>query len=81
MIALGANSSATNKFGMTPLHHAAVNGSADVIKCLLEGGCAVNQADNAGRLPLHWAATKVRILLFILKIWKYVIPKTKDCHR
>ena len=54
-------SQATNKFGMTPLHHAAVHGSSDVIKCLLQGGCPVNQADNAGRLPLHWTATKVKI--------------------
>ena len=48
-----------NKFGMTPLHHGAVHGGKDVLKALLEAGADPNKADDAGRLPLHWTATKV----------------------
>jgi len=53
-----ADLGATNKFGMTALHHGAVHGGEDVIKALLQGGANPNQADTAGRLPLHWCATK-----------------------
>merc|ERR1712013_846686 len=53
-----ANVAITNKFGMTALHHGAVHGGADVLQCLLDGGADPNQADDAGRLPLHWTATK-----------------------
>ena len=72
---------ATNKFGMTPLHHAAVHGSSEVIVCLLKGGCPVNQPDNAGRLPLHWTATKVKLELspqiqFKLHFFKYDLTAT-----
>jgi hypothetical protein len=40
-----------------------------------EGGCEVNRADDAGRLPLHWTATKVKkiskkIFLLSWHIWK-----------
>lgn len=48
-----------NKFGMTPLHHGAVHGGKDVLKALLDAGADPNKADDAGRLPLHWTATKV----------------------
>lgn len=53
-----ADLSATNKFGMTALHHGAVHGGQEVIEALLQGGADPNQADDAGRLPLHWAASK-----------------------
>ena len=53
-----ADLSATNKFGMTALHHGAVHGGEEVIEALLQGGADPNQADDAGRLPLHWCASK-----------------------
>jgi len=53
-----ADLGATNKFGMTALHHGAVHGGEHVIDALLQGGADPNQADTAGRLPLHWCATK-----------------------
>ena len=32
---------ATNKFGMVPLHHGAVNGDPSVIEALVKGGAKV----------------------------------------
>ena len=42
---------------MTPLHHAAVEGSSEVIEVLLNAGADANFADNAKRLPLHWTCS------------------------
>lgn len=53
-----ADLSATNKFGMTALHHGAVHGGQEVIEALLQAGADPNQGDDAGRLPLHWCASK-----------------------
>jgi len=50
----GANPNAKNKFDMTPLHHAAVEGSSEVIETLINAGADANSADNSKRLPLHW---------------------------
>lgn len=50
----GADPNATNKFDMTPLHHAAVEGSAEVIEVLIQAGAKANLVDNSKRLPLHW---------------------------
>ena len=33
-------------------------GGEEVIEALLQGGADPNQADDAGRLPLHWCASK-----------------------
>jgi ankyrin repeat protein len=40
---------------MTPLHHAAVEGSPEIIKILIKSGADANTADSSKRLPLHWA--------------------------
>ena len=55
MISLRADANGKNKFDMTPLHHAAVEGSAEVIEILLSHGADANSPDNAQRLPLHWS--------------------------
>ena len=39
----------------TPLHHAAIGGSADAVRCLLQHGCLVNLRDSEGATPLHSA--------------------------
>lgn len=53
----GADPNVKNKFDMTPLHHAAVEGSAEVIEVLIKAGAKANMADNSKRLPLHWSCT------------------------
>ena len=43
LLELGANPNATNKFGMVPLHHAAVaGGSPEVIVALIKAGADVS---------------------------------------
>ena len=56
-----------NKFGMTPMQHAAVAGSADVISCLIAAGAKANLADDQRRLPLHWAAGKNKKNIYLYK--------------
>jgi len=62
------DANATNKFGMVPLHHAAVNGDPSVIEALVKGGAKPTTQDAGGRVPLHWATAHghvdaVRVLL------------------
>lgn len=52
----------------TPLHHAVVNGSIEMMKMLIEAGADIDQRDMMGRTPLHLAAKNnnldsVRVLL------------------
>lgn len=43
LIEMGADTNARNKFGMVPLHHAAVAGDPDIVKCLIQSGGQVSQ--------------------------------------
>src|SRR5712692_3564224 len=52
--------------GVTPLMHAAVVGSADAMRLLLDAGADVNARNDVGSTALMWSATdlaKVRLLL------------------
>ena len=56
MLDLNADANRTNKFGMTPLHHASVAGASDIVSALIEvGGARPSATDDAGRAPIHWA--------------------------
>jgi ankyrin repeat protein len=56
----GADVSARNNLGQTPLHRAAFNGHEAVVKVLLENGSDVSVRDNDGDSPLHMAAFQGR---------------------
>jgi ankyrin repeat protein len=56
LIRAGANVNAMNRFGVTPLSLAAVNGSARMITLLLTSGADVNKALPEGETPLMTAA-------------------------
>ncbi|HUK82088.1 MAG TPA: ankyrin repeat domain-containing protein [Verrucomicrobiae bacterium] len=57
LLAAGADASVSDDhFLGTPLHHAAIGGNADTVRCLLRHGCPVNLRDSRGATPLHSAA-------------------------
>ena len=43
------------KMGRTPLHHAALADEATTVELLLDAGASLEQPDNNGETPLHWA--------------------------
>ena len=45
---------------VSPLHLAAIRGSAEVVQELLGRGCPTDGRDKEGDAPMHWAATKAR---------------------
>ena len=49
------NARSFEKGGVTPLHVAAANGKADVVKVLLDNWVDVDARDVGGNTPLHWA--------------------------
>lgn len=55
----GINASVRDKYGMTPLHQAALNGRHDVVSALIDlPGVNVNAIDHEGFTPLHRAADR-----------------------
>ena len=55
LIALGQNVNAKDGSG-APIHHAAIEGSKDSIKYLIEKGAKINETNSIGHTPLHYAA-------------------------
>jgi hypothetical protein len=47
-----------DRYGMTPLHYAAMRGDNETIKDLIEKGAEIDARDNYGWTPLHWAVFK-----------------------
>lgn len=50
--AVSALAAAVDDLGLTPLHIAARNGHAEVVRLLLAAGASVDAADKYGRTPL-----------------------------
>mmetsp|Transcript_10038 Transcript_10038/g.22886 ORF Transcript_10038/g.22886 Transcript_10038/m.22886 type:complete len:631 (-) Transcript_10038:13-1905(-) len=62
LVDAGANPSATNRWGATPLHFAAFAGQLESMEMLLQGfRCSVNAVDLVGSSPLHFAALAGRL--------------------
>jgi ankyrin repeat protein len=56
LLEAGADLSAGDRYGSTPLHWAAVAGTHENVLALLEAGADVNARNAIGVTPLHWAA-------------------------
>lgn len=56
LISKGAEVSAKDDYGQTPLHRAVLMGHRDVVEFLVANGASIDPKDNAGRTPLHYAA-------------------------
>ena len=52
----GAEPNKTDKYGITPLHLAAINGPKEMSQALLNAGADPNMVDDEGMTPLHKAA-------------------------
>jgi ankyrin repeat protein len=58
LIERGLSVQSTDRFGVTPLHHAAARGADDVVDLLLAAGAPVGATTRYGDTPLHWAVTE-----------------------
>ncbi|NWX94232.1 ANR52 phosphatase, partial [Nothoprocta pentlandii] len=56
LLSSGADLRRRDKFGRTPLHYAAANGSYQCTVTLVTAGASINEADCKGCTPLHYAA-------------------------
>ena len=54
----GADPTARDKNGLTPLHFAAGLGHAEAITALIEGGADPAARNKNGLTPLHWAVVR-----------------------
>lgn len=45
-----------DKFGMSRLHRAVINGNINIVKILIRNGAGINKTDNYGWSSLHWAS-------------------------
>ena len=52
----GADPNEKDECGQTPLHNAARDGRAEIVRALLEGGADPNAEDEDGETPLRIAA-------------------------
>ena len=56
LINSGAESSVRARLGVTPLHLAALEGHAGLVRALVSAGADINCVDDEGVTPLHAAA-------------------------
>ena len=52
----GRNNQVASKYGVSPLHNAALYGHGKAVKVLLENGAEPNKTNRKGWTPLHMAA-------------------------
>ena len=56
LVQQGADVTAPDKHGRSPLHFAVMSGKLEIVEFLVERGAGINLQDDKGRTPLHIAA-------------------------
>ncbi|VUC33674.1 unnamed protein product [Clonostachys rosea] len=69
---------ALDRFGRTPIWHAAATGSAEAVKALIKTGASINLADDLGMTPLHAASREGHcdVILLLLQSRAYITNET-----
>ncbi|CAH0044800.1 unnamed protein product [Clonostachys solani] len=69
---------ALDRFGRTPIWHAAATGSAEAVKALIKTGASINLADDLGMTPLHAASREGHcdVILLLLQSRAYITSET-----
>ena len=65
-LAVPQSANLANGLGATPLHYAALYGSAEALKCLLDAGAKPDVKNQSGATPLvyaAWSADRTRLLV------------------
>ena len=81
LVRAGANVKAKNRYGVTPLYPAAVNGDAEMIKLLLDAGADVNTALPEGEPALMTAARTGRadaVKAYCSELWRRRRQRAKE---
>ena len=78
LIAAGANLSARELWGNTPLHEAAWYGNEAVARALLRAGAQAQRPNRRGSTPLHRAACKNRVGCVQLLLDAGALPNARD---
>jgi ankyrin repeat protein len=77
----GANIESKDKYGQTPLFHAAGNTDGAVVQLLLENGAQIDARDNYGRTPLSRAEAHGRKEVVKLILEAKVRHVGEEVHR
>jgi ankyrin repeat protein len=79
---LGTDINLKDEDGRSPVHYAANNGHAEVVRVLIECGVDVNLADRNGVAPLHFASVGgfTEIVCFLITSGADVTKMAKDGH-
>jgi ankyrin repeat protein len=74
----GADISAVNRFGSTPLHYACIYGNLEVVKFLIDNGADISAVDMYGDTPLHESCSYANLEIVKLLIDSGVDISTTD---
>lgn len=69
---------ALDRFGRTPIWHAAATGSTEAVKALIKTGASINLADDLGMTPLHAASREGHcdVIILLLQSRAYITSET-----
>lgn len=78
MLSYKAMPSASNEYGMTPLHWAAEQGHVDVARALIDAGASTRAANERGETPLHVAVREGDAAMCTVLLAEGAAPDAQD---